>query len=80
MGACVSAVKGGTDDMGSMGSMKMPSAEEIQNKALKKCFDSVDEEQLNKITIESLLEYLEKKGVPGIKVADLKKFLDKMKV
>ena len=27
-----------------------------------------------------MLEYLEKKGVPGIKVADLKAFLDKMKV
>lgn len=80
MGGCVSAVKGGSDDMGSFGNMKMPSAEDIQNKALKKCFDSVDEEQLNKITIESLLQYLEKKGVPGLKVEDLKKFLDSKKI
>jgi len=27
-----------------------------------------------------LLEYLEKKGVPGLKVSDLKAFLDKKKV
>lgn len=80
MGGCVSAVKGGTDDMGSMGGMAMPSAEDVQNKALKKAFDSVDEEQKNKITIESLLAYLEKKSVPGIKVEDLKAFLDKQKI
>ena len=44
----------------------MPTADEIQNKLLKKAFDQIDTEQTGEITLGMLIEHIKNQGIKGL--------------